>query len=134
MVDQNYSGIIPKEINAFATIRAHSDSIDYLKLYEKGNVPLLVSAGHDKTLKTWDLNRKTHVLSLIGHTEAVFCCDVSNKGQVVSCSPDQTVRTWDLRTGQEVSRGLGHTYKIYSVIYTSDTSVVSCGRDRKILL
>jgi WD40 repeat protein len=134
MVESDYTQAIPREIYPSSVIRAHLDSIDFIKLLEKGSSPLAVSASHDKTLKVWDLNTQRNVVVLAGHTEGVYCCDVSDSGQVVSCSPDQTVRLWDPKSGREISRGLGHTYKIYYVIFVDNTHIVSCGRDKKLLL
>lgn len=134
MAEDSFIRSIPPEIQLASTFRAHNDSVDCIRLQESGTSPILVSASHDNTLKVWDLPSQSAISTLSGHTEAVFCCAISDSGQIASCSPDQTVRTWDIRSAKETSRGLGHTYKVYHLIYTSPTSIVSCGRDRKILL
>ena len=133
MDEDHFIRSIPPEIQASGNFRAHTDSVDFIRYYEQGQSPFLVSASHDKTLKIWDLASHTTVSTLTGHSEAVFCCDVNEAGQIASCSPDESVRIWDHRSAKEVCRGLGHTNKIYYVIYTSPTTLVSCGRDRKIL-
>lgn len=123
---------IPEERYPISNIRAHTDSIDFIRLHYKPPNPFLVSASHDKTLKIWDIQRESCLITLQGHTEGVFCCDVNSGGNIVSCSPDETVRLWDSKTGKEASRGLGHSYKIYYVLFIDDHQIVSCGRDRKI--
>ena len=133
MDEDRFIRSIPPELQSASNFRAHTDSVDFIRLYEQGQSPMLVSASHDKTLKIWDLASHTAVSTLTGHSEAVFCCDINEGGEIVSCSPDESVRTWDRRTAKEVSRGLGHTNKVHYVLYTAPTALVSCGRDRKLL-
>lgn len=134
MAEDLFIRAIPPEIRPITSFRAHTDSIDFIKLNERNSPATLVSAGHDDLLKIWDLNTQRTLTTLRGHSEGIFCCDISDSGQIISCSPDKTVRLWDPRSGNEVSRGLGHTYKIYYVLFADSTHVVSCGRDRMILL
>lgn len=133
MEPENLIRTIPEELSPISTFRAHTDSVDFIKLHTKSSSPFLVSASHDKSLKIWDIQNQSCLSTLQGHTQGVFCCDVNSSGLIASCSPDETVRIWDSKTSREVSRGLGHSYKIYFVLFIDDNQIVSCGRDHKIL-
>ena len=133
MVDRSVISFPPtKELLPFAKLNAHTDSVDHVKLCEKKQ--RIVSAGHDGTLRLWDLNRFTNVNTIQAHQEGVFGCDISPNGNLIaSCSPDATVGVWDSNTGASISKGLGHSYKVYFVVFLNDTTLFSCGRDKMLL-
>ncbi len=58
----------------------------------------IVTASGDGTVKLWDANNGTDVLTLKGHTDAVRTAFFSPDGdRIVSGSDDGTVRIWDAR-------------------------------------
>jgi WD40 repeat protein len=61
----------------------------------------IVSAGHDTTLRMWDLGAGEALGEpLAGHIDAVTSVAVTPDGtRIVSGSFDRTVRVWDLATG-----------------------------------
>lgn len=133
MVDRGVVTFPPtQELLAFAKLKGHTDSVDFVKLNESKHS--IVSAGHDGTLRIWDMGRLNNVNTIEAHSQGVFCCDASPNGNLIaSCSPDATVGIWDSNTGAPVAKGLGHTYKVYYVLFLSDTTLFSCGRDKMLL-
>ena len=122
----------PKDLLPFAKLAAHTDSVDFVKLCEAKQ--RIVSAGHDGTIRIWDLNSLSNLNTIQAHSEGVFCCDISpNSNLIASCSPDGTVGIWDSSSGTSISKGTGHNYKVYFVLFLDDTTLYSCGRDKMLL-
>ena len=62
------------------------------------NVPnnLLITGSGDKTLKIWDLKRRTYQCTLTGHVNRVSCILAHSSGYLLTGSEDYTVRIWDI--------------------------------------
>ena len=49
------------------------------------------------SFKVWESQSGKELLSLTGHSDAVYCCTFSsNDARIVSCSADHTVKVWIL--------------------------------------
>jgi WD40 repeat protein len=61
------------------------------------------------------------LLTLIGHTSAVYCVAFSPDGRrIATASSDRTVKIWDSGTGHEVLTLRGHTGGVTSVAFSPD--------------
>ena len=82
-----------------ATLSGHTDTVCYVEFSSDGI--LLVSGGHDNTVKLWDMQTGGVVRTFSGHTDWVWCVSISvDCTKVVSGSRDETVRLWDIQTGK----------------------------------
>ena len=57
---------------------------------------LLITGSADKTLKIWDLKRRTCKCTLTGHKNTVYCILAHSSGYLLTGSVDGTVRVWDI--------------------------------------
>lgn len=82
-------------------IAAHAERIWWLAACDSG---LCVTASADRTLKAIDLNAEPgrEVLrTLSGHANAVWCCDVSERGDIVASGSDnEELVLWRLSTAE----------------------------------
>jgi len=71
--------------------------------YAKNNI--LASGSRDKTIKIWNCEQGTCIVTLIGHDNWVrgLAMHHSNKF-LYSCSDDKSVRIWDLQNGKQVRK------------------------------
>jgi WD40 repeat protein len=60
-----------------------------------------------------------------GHTDAVFCVDVTNEGVLFSGSADRTVRAWDATSGSCIYVLEGHTDWVSCLKYIPPTLIES---------
>jgi WD40 repeat protein len=75
----------------------------------------------DNSLKVWDIDSGTELLTMAGHDSEIRCIAISPDGEkVVSGSRDNSVRLWDVTSGQEMLRLTNHTEMINAVIFTPD--------------
>jgi WD40 repeat protein len=64
-----------------------------------------LSAGEDRQLRVWDVEKGSELLSFGDHDEAITGLAVTPDGRIaVSGSEDATVRLWDLATGEELKK------------------------------
>ncbi|KAA1469223.1 WD40 repeat-like protein [Dentipellis sp. KUC8613] len=92
----------------------------------------LASAGSDRSVAVWDLERDKLVCMLRDHEDSVLCVRFNDR-KLVSCSKDRKVRVYswpDLKPQHEL---VGHRAAI-NAIAISDTFVVSASGDRSIRL
>ena len=102
-----------------ATYKGHRDRVNSVVFSPDGKQ--LASAGHDRTVKVWDLATGNEVLNLMGHTNAVFSVAFSPDGKrLASGSWDHTVKVWDLTTGNESFTLRGHKDSVYGIAFSRD--------------
>lgn len=82
--------------NLLAQLIGHENWVKDIQIYQQGN--FLVSAGEDKTLRIWDLNKKKQIFVEQGaHDHFVSCLALHPQFRiVVSGSVDKTVKVWKL--------------------------------------
>lgn len=125
--------INPNE-NAFIQLfNSHSSEINSLSFSKENN--LLVTAGKDGALKSWNTNKKSLVNNLIGNSNTVYTTlSISNDGQLlVTGSVDKMVRVWDLKEGKLIKNINEHSNDLTHVLFSPDASFfVSIGLDKSI--
>ena len=96
-------------------------------------VAITAATTNNRKISIWDLQSKTSVKTLTGHTHVVECVAFSPDGQrLVSGSFDATVRVWDLTTtGNPLVHTLtGHVGRVIAVAFNhAGTQIVSGGED-----
>jgi WD40 repeat protein len=105
--------------NLICTLSGHVDSVNAVAITPDGK--FVVSGSSDHTVKKWDLNTATEVMTFRGHTSPVNAVAITPDGQkVVSGASDNTVRVWNLETGAEILTFNGHGLPIVAVGITLD--------------
>ncbi len=80
-----------------------------------------VATASARTASVWDAVSGQHLLTLRGHTDAVFCvCFSPNDKLLATASLDNTAKIWDLAKGQELLTLRGHTARVESVCFSAD--------------
>lgn len=101
------------------TFAGHSDRVYSLSISSDGRRALSGSA--DKTLRLWDLDKSTCLLTLKGHADTVRSVTISPDNHFgLSASEDETVRLWELNTGKCVRTLIGHESRVVSVAISPD--------------
>lgn len=66
-------------------------------------VPLIISAGWDRVVKVWDLEKCKHLKNFIGHTGFITSVNVSpDSSLLASGGKDGTAMLWDLNKGENL--------------------------------
>jgi WD40 repeat protein/serine/threonine protein kinase len=77
-----------------------------------------VTAGKDRVVRVWDLDRLGEPRAFLGHKEAVTCAAVSADGKhVATGDAGGTVLVWKADTLQEVCRPAGHGQAVVGVAF-----------------
>jgi WD40 repeat protein/energy-coupling factor transporter ATP-binding protein EcfA2 len=100
-------------------LTGHTDKIYALAFHP--SLPLLVSAGEDRTAILWDPTR----LPLAGHTDAVNAVAFSPDGRTVAtASNDRTVVLWDARRRTPLAT-LAHVGPVNEVAFSPDSRTLA---------
>ena len=105
----------------------HSNGVTAVGVLPDGKT--VWSAGWDKTVRLWDLERRQQITQL-DHEEAVFAADSSPDGRwlatitsdVIQSFVHRPVRIWDLSTGTPLSTVLASNYSPRAVMAFSPNS------------
>ena len=90
----------------------------------------LLSGSDDRTVKVWDAENGTCLLTLTGHTYYVWSVAYSPDGKhIASASWDQSIKVWDAFSGECLRTLTGHKDVVDSVSYSPDGSRVASGSD-----
>ncbi len=84
---------------------------------------LLASGGLDGTVRLWDVETRTQIRALTGHTGAVRSVSFSpvrDSKMLASGEWDGTVRLWNAAKGEEIGALTGHTKSVLSVVFSPD--------------
>ena len=80
------------------TLQEHSECVFRLQALESGE---LISCSRDKTIKIWDLNEGSCIITLFGHTDEIKSIRIDNQTNILaSCSEDKTIKIWNLKSGE----------------------------------
>jgi WD40 repeat protein len=76
----------------------------------------------------WDAKTGAEVLTLKGHTRAVFAASFSADGtRIVTGSWDRTAKVWDAKSGAEVLTLKGHTDSVTAASFSADGTRIVTG-------
>jgi len=123
-----------------AVLEGHSGEVTAVCAVSIGGQTLLASAGHDHTVRLWDLATGQQQRGLKGHAgEVTAVCQVSVDGQTLlaSASSDGTARLWDPLSGQQRRILEGHAGWVRALCPVSvggQTLLASAGYDGRIRL
>lgn len=106
----------------------------------------VLSGGHDKTMKLWEVATGKEIRTYMGHTNDVRTVCFTQDGKYAqSTSDDKTTKLWDLATGKEI-KGNGNEvfvkllsispdgkYKIYADSYKGIYKLLVVSTDNEIL-
>lgn len=91
-----------------APITGHTDHVDTVGVGRFDGRPIIISGGHDKTIRIWDLaTRRPIGPPLTGHVRQIYFIAtgyLNSRPIAISGSADNTVRTWDLTTRKPIGR------------------------------
>jgi hypothetical protein len=119
----------------FRPLAGHTAAVRTVEFSSDGR--LVLSAGHDNTLKVWHAEEAVHLKTLRGHDSWVRSCAFSPNGRwALSAGYDNHARLWNIDGYQEVRvlRGRvleGHLDAIMAVSFSRDGFQIATGsRDR----
>jgi len=117
------------QFNEVVKFEGHQDGVVGLCLL---GVNRLVSVSHDNMIIIWDLESKSRLATLLGHTGSVFaCCTTPDHQKIVSCSFDRSVKVWNVPSTQE--KFTGHTGRLLGLAYSKDSrKIVTASRDKSL--
>ena len=118
------------QTNTITTIRiilfqnVHMINRHYIHGNGKNN---LVSGSYDKTIRLWDVENGKLLLTLEGHTDAVYAMVVLPCGKLATSSADKSIRIWDTKKGECLMKLDGHTKVIFNLdVLPCDRLVSGC--------
>ena len=116
------------------TFKGHSSSITCLKFSHDNT--LLLSAGHDKTIRIWETQTGYCRIIMDQHLEAVLSIDISrSSNEILTGSADSTVRLWDRNTGIIKNIFTEHKEAVNSVTFlNNDLYIASASEDKTVLV
>jgi WD40 repeat protein len=81
----------------------------------------LASAGHDRTVRLWDVTTGRLLRTFTGHTDVVYGLAWSPDGRrLATASWDGTVKVWDAADGRTLWTSRGHNEGVLRVVYSRD--------------
>jgi WD40 repeat protein len=91
-------------------------------------IPLLASAGADRTVRIWDFKTGQHIDTL-HHTHNVLCVAFSPDGQLLaSGGGDRIVKLWDARSWEPVGERPDSTGAVQSMMFhPKDSHILAWG-------
>lgn len=96
-----------------ATKEGHRDQVHCVAYLGKHR---LASGSQDKTVRVWDLVRKSTLKVLEGHSGGVLAVCPIGENLLASGSKDKTARVWDVCTGVLLQTLSGHTSYVKNVL------------------
>lgn len=102
-----------------ATLDGHKEAVNSLAVSPDSR--RLLSASQDRTIKLWDLETLSELLTLRGHSGIIWDVAFTPGGRgAVSASADKTLCVWDLTTAQRVHLLRGHAGAVKAVAVAPD--------------
>jgi WD40 repeat protein/tRNA A-37 threonylcarbamoyl transferase component Bud32 len=111
-------------------LRGHTATITDIAFHPDGH--RLFSAGHDHTIRIWDVQTGALLQTLGDHTDAIQSVNLSPDGRLLaSCGLDRTVRVWDADSGRLLHTLTDFRHAVSRVAFAPDhqTLVSQCGNE-----
>ena len=108
----------------------HDGAVSAVSFHPK-DTNIAIAASDDGTISIWNLNTRTRIQHLKGHSAKILGVDISADGRwLASASWDRTLRLWDLETGRHVHTFKGHKGPVNAVRFSHDgTYLISAAYD-----
>lgn len=68
----------------------------------------IIHLGINKAIRIWDINTKTIIKTLVGHSDGIWCLAILSNGLLASGSFDKTIKVWDYEKGTLITTLDGH--------------------------
>ena len=96
----------------------------------------MVSAGSDRTIRLWDIEKGQNCGVLTGHEEEIRSLSVSPYGRhSASACRDNTIKLWDLSSMTELETLKGHSGIVQSVAFSPKGDLLASGsQDNTVML
>jgi serine/threonine protein kinase len=124
---------------AIAQIKAHNGALRGIAVATTADGPVLVTAGDDSKLRTWQLATLHELKTFTGDLGAVEQLVIAPNGKrAATCairltSNEMGVQLWDLATGAEQRRLRGPADNIRCVAISPDSKAIAAGSDDSML-
>ncbi|NET38047.1 MAG: TIR domain-containing protein [Cyanothece sp. SIO1E1] len=106
------------------TLSGHSAQVRSLQFFTYQQENLLVSAGGDRTVRIWRLNRPL-LRSLQAHNASVHSVAFAPDGRTLASSgADDNIRIWD-RTGNLLRTLTGHTTVVWQTVFSPNGKLLA---------
>jgi WD40 repeat protein/serine/threonine protein kinase len=117
-------------------VRQYEFSDSAYDVYFSPDSKTFFSSALENETHLWDLESGERLLTLKGHTAAIFRVDFSPDGEtVLTSSQDGSIRLWNLETGAEIHRFIGHSDYVYDVEFLPNgTQFISSSYDSTLRL
>lgn len=109
-------------------MNGHDDPITQVVLSRDGKH--VVSSSNDETVRIWNLDTGSEVMTLRWHSDEVQCVAISPDGNRIASGAHDGIKVWDASTGSELMTLRGHPGGVSSVDFSPDgRKIVSGGYD-----
>ena len=82
----------------------------------------------DNTIKLWNVESRTEVATLEGHSDYVNSVAFNSEGTLLaSGSADNTIKLWNVESRTEVATLKGHSDCVNSVAFNSEGTLLASG-------
>ncbi|KAI5660173.1 hypothetical protein M9H77_28966 [Catharanthus roseus] len=106
-------------------LKGHEAQVSYVRMLSGERV---LTAGHDGTIKMWDVRTDTCVATVGRCSSAILCVEYDDStGILAAGSRDSIANVWDIRAGRQMHKLLGHNGWVRSIRMVGD--VVITGSD-----
>lgn len=117
-----------------ARFEGHADSVRSVAWLDDQH---LVTASIDRQIKVWNLERKSCIRTLAGHSRGVNAtCLIEGGKTLVTAGVDQSLRVWDVASGDLIHSRSQHTRPVHALarrpLATGPPMVASAAADRTI--
>lgn len=128
-----------RTLRGMRILDGHTAAVRDLRFGQREGREVLVTTGHDHTIRTWSVETGSELSVLQGHGRWVRSCDMDAEGNwIVSGGDDGSVRLWEAAQEGETQvlqarRLRGHDDAVLAALFdTQGRRVITAGRDRTV--